>query len=229
MGSVSIRKLFLRVNNDLSRKDKAGYSSDEEFNRDVEECQTLLMEYHYNNFEENQGTLDALEPFIKEVLLPINNQFCEFPLDYRHKLEAGYVISTNQKDIDCKVGNPTQEPKDMRHLNANEVKKTLTSPIRNPTLKNGLFAYTFVNHKIKVFPKDLVGHISWKYLMDPPAGFYATTVNNVTEELDFDAAKSIDLEWNEQQQPELVDLLLFFKGLQIRESLLITWVKQKNR
>ena len=225
---ISVETIFLRVNNDLARKDKAGYSSDAEFNRNLEEAKSLLLAYYHNKFEEEQGTLDAAAPFIKEILIPINNQFCEFPPDYRYKLEAGYVFSTNQKDLDCEVGNPDYDIMDGNHLNANEVKKTLNSAIRNPTMDNGLFAYTFVNNKIKVFPRQLQGYISFKYLIDPPLAKYAVTINTTEDTQDFDALNSIDLIWNPQQQPDLVNLLLFFKGLEIRESLLINWVKLQN-
>ena len=43
---INVQTLFNRVK-DLSRKDKAGYMSSEEFNRNLEEAQSLLMDWFY--------------------------------------------------------------------------------------------------------------------------------------------------------------------------------------
>ena len=86
---INVQTLFNRVK-DLSRKDKAGYMSSEEFNRNLEEDQSLLMDWFYSSFEKNEKTLDSLAPFIKETTLSISNQFVSFPSDYRYKLEVGY-------------------------------------------------------------------------------------------------------------------------------------------
>jgi len=226
---IEVQKLFLRVNNDLARKDKAGYTSSEEFNRNLEEAQSLLLAYYHKMFELDEATLDGAAPFIKEIMVPISNQHCEFPDDYRYKLEVGYVKSFNTNGPSCAPAGVDYDIIDGTHWNANEVKKTLNSAIRKPTIANGLFAYTFVNNKIKVFPRELIGNISLKYLIDPPEAIYATIDNAIEQTEDYDAVNSIDLIWNPQQQPELVNILLFFKGLEIRESLLINWVKlQKN-
>jgi hypothetical protein len=224
---IEVQKLFLRVNNDLARKDKAGYTSSDEFNRNLEEAQSLLLAYYHRMFELDEGTLDGAAPFIKELFIPIKDQYCEFPSDYRYKLEVGYVKAFNTPN--CSKSGSDFKIIDGAHWNANEVKKTLNSAIRNPTLENGLFAYTYVNNKIKVFPRGLIGNISLKYLIDPPLAVYATTDNQAEQTEDYDAANSIDLIWNPQQQPELVNIMLLFKGLEIRESLLLNWVKlQKN-
>ena len=222
---VRVQTLFNRVR-DLSRKDKAGYSSAVEFNRDLAEVQDILMEYYYMMFEMNEMGLDSLSPFIVEKDLVIANQFCEFPNDYRYKLECGYVFSQNVNTKDCKVKNPILDYKEAQHLRSNEVLKTINSPIRKPKLGRK-YAYEFVNNKIKVYPRELVGYWHLKYIIDPPVATYAVTVNQATDEEDYDAQNSIDLIWNRQDQHNLVDLLLFFKGIEIRESLLLQWVQQK--
>lgn len=231
---INVRTLFQRLQ-DLSRKDKAGYMSDDEFNRDLSEVQTLLMDYHYQLFEKGQKGLDALSPFIKETYININSQFCDFPTDYRHKLEAGYVYTKNICCVDgCIVAKkPEVDIKDMQHLKEGEVLKTLSSAIRKPKINiatgEGKFAYTFVNNKIKVFPKELQGYLYLKYVSDPPLAFYATITNVTTQEQDYDAANSINLAWNEQEQPDLVKLMLYFKGIEVRESALIQWVNQSEQ
>jgi len=245
---ISVQKVFNRVR-DLSRKDKAGYMSSEEFNRDLSEAQTLLMDYYYKMFEQHQRALDSLEPFIKVTNLPILNQFCEFPTDYRHKLEAGYCFTKNstKKAADCDianignnciVGNPTVDVRGMQHLNSNEVLKTLSSSIRKPKINlekgTGKFAYELVNNKIKVYPKELNGFVQWKYIADPTEALYNTTLDIANQEEDFNPTDalinpSVDLAWNEQEQPQLVSLMLMFKGIEVRETALIQWVMQQHQ
>lgn len=228
---IPIQTLFERVR-DLSRKDKAGYMSSDEFNRDLLEAQTLLMDWYYKMFEKHQKGLDSLSPFIKELLLPINNQFVTFPIDYRYKLEMGYVYSKNVKNENCEVQNPELDYKNMQHLKANEVLSTTSSAIRKPKIDvstgSGKFAYTYVNNQIKVFPKELIGYVYLKYITDPPVATYATTVNTTTSEEDYDAINSVDLIWNEQDLPNLTNLMLLFKGIEVRETALIQWVNQQH-
>lgn len=235
---ISVETLFNRVK-DLSRKDKAGYTSSVEFNRDLAEAQSILMDYYYSMFEVNQKTLDCLSPFIKEVRLPISNQFVDFPDDYRYKLELAYAFAVNTKTEDCAIiPNPEITLFPMQHLKTGEVHRTLSSAIRRPFVDfvkgKGKFAYTYVNNKIKVFPKEIQGFVELRYITDPTEALYNTVVNTTTGEEDFVATTalanpSIDLVWNEQEQPNLVDILLFFKGIQIRESDLVSWVIQKSR
>lgn len=231
---ISVRTIFERVR-DLSRKDKAGYMSADEFNRDLAEAQTLLMDYHYQLFEKGEKGLDALSPFIKETYLVITDQFCDFPADYRHKLEAGYVYTKNICCVDgCMVAKkPEVDIKDMQHLKTGEVLKTISSAIRKPKINlatgEGKFAYTFVNNKVKVFPKELLGYLYFKYVTDPPLAFYSTTIDVNTQEEVYNPTTSINLAWNEQEQPDLVKLMLYFKGIEVRESALIQWVNQSEQ
>lgn len=229
---INVRTLFERIR-DLSRKDKAGYMSADEFNRDLSEAQTLLMDYYYQLFEKSQKGLDCLAPFMKEVFVPIVGQFADFPADYRHKLELGYAYTANVHLDNCTPGTPTVDVKDMQHLKAGEVLKTTSSPIRKPKINvndgSGKLAYEFVNNKIKVYPKELNGYLQLKYLTDPPTAFYATVVNTTTQEEDYNPTASINLVWNEQEQPDLVKLMLYFKGIEVRESALIQWVNQSEQ
>ncbi len=129
--------------------------------------------------------------------------------------------------------NPTTNTVGMQHLKTGEVMKTLSSAIRKPKIdvvkQTGKFAYTFVNNMIKVYPKELTGSIYFKYITDPPVSLYNVTIDLVNQEEDYDPATSIDLQWGEQDQTNLVDLMLFFKGIQVREGELLQWVVQKHQ
>ena len=93
--AISVQNLFLRVQ-DLSRKDKAGYLSNDEFNRNLADSQDLLMEYYYRRFEESQDVVDVLHSFIQEARLPIGaGGFVDLPTDYRHRLDVLVEVVQN--------------------------------------------------------------------------------------------------------------------------------------
>ena len=222
---ISVQFVFESVN-DLSRKNNAGYTSSEEFNRHLSKVQDILMRYYYKLFEEKQIVVDALMPFLVESRLIIGaNGIVAMPEDYRHRLEVGYLDIQNP---DCDNDEPTIKPKPCHYLAANEVIETLSSPIRKPSKKKGIYKHTFVNNYMQLYPEDLTGYCHFKYIRDPKEALYNTTIDTVNRIEVYDPTTSIDLEWNDQDKDNIVDLLLMFRGIAIRESALIQWVQQKG-
>lgn len=223
---ISIEWLYKRLE-DLSRKDKAGYMSDTEFTRDVNQASNILLEYYHLQYEKGQNTLDALQPFITEKRLPIVNGYVDFPSDYRHRLELGYIYVTNTNK--CEDNPPTQDPYPMDYLNSNEEMHNERSPIRKSSIEKKRFYHLFVNNKIKVLPSSLTGFVNLKYIRRPIDALYSVKFDTINRQQNFDAATSVDLEWSEQESHNIVDLLLFFKGLEVRETALINWVMQHKQ
>lgn len=222
---VSVKFVFDRVA-DLSRKDKAGYMSADEFNRDLAQAQDVLMQYYYEQYENTQRIVDSLMPFVKAQNLLINAGWVDLPSDYRHRLEVGYIYSENSNE--CGGGEPLQDPYPMRYLNANEEMETMQSAIRKPSLAKKLFYHLFLNNRIKVLPSGLVGYIYFKYIQVPPEAIYGVTLDVVNDQQNYDPSTSINLIWNEQDAHHLVDIMLLFKGIAVRESALIEWLQQKQ-
>lgn len=222
---INVQYIFEAVN-DLTRKNNAGYTSSEEFNRHLNQCQDMLMRYYYKLFEEAQIIVDSLMPFLVETNLVIGtNGQIAFPANYLHRLEVGYLEINNP---DCGQNEPTIKPSPCHYLAANEVIETLSSPIRKPNKAKGIYKHTFINNYIQLYPTDLTGYIHFKYIRKPVEAEYATTIDVVNRIEVYDPVNSIDLEWLEQDRDNLVDLLLFMKGISLRESALIQWVQQKN-
>jgi len=223
---INVQYIF-EATNDLTRKNNAGYTSSEEFNRHLNQCQDMLMRYYYKLFEESQIIVDSLLPFLKEVQLTIGTKgVVQLPVDYRYRLEVGYLEILN---AGCEGGAPNVKPKPMHYLAANEVIETLSSPIRKPSKAKGIYKHTFVNDAMYVYPIDLTGYVNFKYIADPIQAAYNTTVDTVNRIEVYDSATSVNLQWNEQDRDNLVDLLLLMKGISIRESALTQWVAQKNQ
>lgn len=222
---VQVKLIFDRVAT-LSRKDKAGYMSADEFNQDLAQAQELLMQFYYERFEREQIVVDSLMPFLKEVQLPILNGFVDFPTDYRHRLQLEYLYTYN--DGCCEDSSTIAEPYPMDYLNANEVAYNESSPIRKASINKKIFRHTFINNKIKVFPKNLLGQVNLKYLIQPPVALYAVTLDVVNQQENYDDANSINLQWLEQDAQNLSDIMLFFKAIATRESALMEWLGAKQ-
>jgi len=225
---IPVLDIFKRVQ-DLSRKDKSGYMSSEEFTRDLNETQQILMDYRWDRFAKKQITIDSLNPFVKEVELRIDKGFVDFPEDYRHRIEMGNVFVENVYNEDCTVSNPSVEETELRYLAPNEERLTMSSFIRRPNIAKKRIYHTFVNNRIKILPKETIGYVVLKYLSQPPDAIYATVVNPTSDKEDYDAGTSVDLIWNRQDLHDIVDIMLLFKGIEVRESALISWVMNRKR
>lgn len=225
---IPVQDIIKRVQ-DLSRKDKSGYMSSEELTRDLNETQQMLMDYYWDRFSNSQDGIDSLNPFIKEVELQIKNGFVDFPDDYRHRIEMGNVFIENQYGDNCSVSNPKVTEAELRYLHPSEERLTVTSHIRKPSVEKKRIYHSFVNNRIKILPKETVGYVVLKYLAQPPVAIYATTINPTTDKEEYDASNSVDLEWNAQDLHNIVDIMLLFKAIEVRESALVNWVMARKR
>ncbi len=225
---VRVEDIFNRVR-DLSKKDKSGYLSSDEFNRNLNETQQILLDYYYDRFGDDQYDQDSINPFLKEVEIPVINGFVDFPEDYRHRVEVGNIYVENVYSSNCDINNPKVEEYPLRYLAPDEERLTKSSPIRRPSVDKKLIYHTFVNNKIKILPKTVQGVVAFKYISQPPEAIYATSLNTVTDKEDYDDANSVNLIWNEQDKHNIVDIMLMFLGIQIRETALINWVMARKR
>ncbi len=222
---INVQYIFNAVN-DLTRKNNAGYTSNEEFNRHLNQCQDILMRYYYKLFEEAQIIVDSLMPFLIEANLPIGaNARIPFPSDYRYRLEVGYLEIYNP---DCGETGLQINPKPCHYLAANEVIETLSSPIRKPSKNKRIYKHTFINDYIQLYPIDLTGYAHFKYVRKPVQAVYGVIIDLVNRIEVYDPATSVNLEWLEQDRDNLVDLMLMLNGIALRETALVQWVQQKN-
>lgn len=215
-----INTIYQRVNRDLAKKDMAGYSDNEEFNRNFHDAQGVLVEYYWAQ-KQTDKAIDALNPFIKQVDINISSGFVVFPEDYRHTLDLGYnyIISNCEGNIVNII------PMRFTH---NE-QQLIASTIRKPNLSKGRVAYCLVDNKIKTIPKDLTGTVNLKYLSNPIEAIRVVDINTAEDTEDFNEVDSINPLWRDAEEQNLIDLMLFFKGLQIRESAIVDWLQVKQQ
>lgn len=219
---IDVQYIFNRVVKDLARKNQSGYSSTDEFNRDLIDSQNMLYEYYYLQFQKSQKISDALMPFLVELTLPIEYGYVSYPQDHRHPLEMSF-----KKIVNNYCGMPIELQIPMDYLNANEERDTLRSYIRKPDMEKEVMYYLQVNKKLKLHPMDLVGSVAYKYLREPKYGKYATTIDVVSATEKFDATKSVNLEWESQEATNIINLMLMLKGISVRDTELIQFASTK--
>lgn len=221
---ISTKVIYDRVTQ-LSRKDKSGYMSSDEFNSNLEQAQNMLMAFYYYRFEQEQEIVDNLNPFVVEVTLAIANSYVQLPLNYRHRLQLAYLKIENENCPPLPV--PKHERIIMHYCSANEQALLESSAIRRPSLANKSLHHTFVNNKIRVLPRDLLGYVELKYLRNYNSAIYATTLDIVNDQENYDPINSVDLEWEVQDVDNIVDIMLLFQGISSREDALFQFVQQR--
>ena len=219
---ISVEYIFKRVNDALSRKNQAGYSSVSDFNGDLRDTENILYEFYYKDYEVNQKISDALAVFIKESDLPIKNGYVSIPTDYRHPLEMAYKYALSKEDCTS-----TMEEVLMDKLQSNEERDTLASAIRKPSLENKLLYWVQMSDKFRIRPMELIGSATFKYLRQPIFGVYSTVVDTVREMEVYNSATSKDLEWKESEMVGIIDIMLLHKGIEIRDNELVQFAQAK--
>lgn len=212
---IPIVDIYRRVL-DLSRKGRSGYLNAEEFTRHCNEAQDLLFRFYFKKYEEDQIITDALRPFVKDALAQLTNSRAPLPADYRHKIAVS-VFRMNQ-------GSYTQYP--IQFIRNHEVDLTRISPIRKPVLSEPRsWRYSIADNFFSVVP-EMEGGYKIVYLCNPPNGKYAVTINGGTDEEDYDAGNSIDLIWNTQEMTNIIDLVLFLIGFQVKDNEIIQFARK---
>ena len=221
---ISVDLVYKRVNEDLSRKNKSGYTSNDEFNRDLDEAQIILMNYYHHLFQETKHLADAVAPFVKSDTITLQGQVVQLPADYRHMIEIAIDYLKNPEE--CGV-EPKQKRLVVEFARANEVERYRSSYIMRPNLDKGVAFWTFLDGAIKVWPK--VSVVDVMYLRNPSDATRGVTINTVDDLEVYNAATTTDLEWPASELSNFVDICLLFKGVAVKESALIQYAATKTQ
>lgn len=220
---TTVLNLFNRVNLDLARKDRGGYTNSEEFNRSLHDAQSDLAEYYYMKFEIEQKVPDALIFLIKTTFLPIVSGVAALPDNYRHRLAIYYRFL---KSDNCTLKD-TRYP--LRHRNLDQIDEALNSPIRKASLEKRRFYHYQANGQINVLPKTLTGNVELMYLINPPEAKYGVILNPITQQEEYDPLTSVDPFFPLSEEQNLIDMLLYYKGVEIREGALLEFVQMRTQ
>ena len=221
---INIDTIKTRYSKDLMLKGKGGYVSGEEFNRAIRDAQFHAFEFLSEKRKEDRRKADALAPFVTEATINIVSGYCALPADYAHK-EDWYI---EVQDLNCVGNNEVYNKYEIDELKMGEYSNLLNSPIRRPSLTTNKYAAEIVGDNIKVYPSDAKDRIYLKYLKNPPAAVWGSTVDSGNDQENYDSGSSTNLEWRETEFNMLLDILLYLKGIQVRDSEIINWMSAKN-
>jgi hypothetical protein len=217
---IEVESLFLEMK-DLLRKDHAGYTSTDEYNRSLVTAQSIIFNFYVQIAQETTEIIDALAPFVEEAFIEKSGDYYPDPDDYRHKLEVGAVTyESGGCDGPIKTYHPA------RVLKSGEVLLTLSSPIRGPKLSDP--AVERLAAKWKIYPESFVGNLYLKYYRTPAVAERGFTLNVTTQEEEYDPTTTTDLEWRSGERESFIDVLLALKGLALRENPVVQWAASRQ-
>lgn len=204
---ISVNTLFERINLDLVKKGKGGYSSNDEFNRDVNFAQNDLMTMYIQTYDATQEAVDALSVFTKEVSTA--ESYLLYPDDYRHEMEVNRVVDG--------VHYPSYE------IKTNNRGLIFSSQIRKPDIDKKSFWHEYLSDRIVFYPSGVISSV--KYISQYPEASRA--VIQFGDEEVYNDASTVNLIWPAKEESRFINLLLVYKGLQIRDPLINQFISKK--
>jgi hypothetical protein len=230
--AVSVQYIYDRVSS-LIKKDQAGYMTTPSFNLDIKAANDVLLEYYYVIYEQTKKIANALTPFVIEVPLTNSGQtqfssIFDYPTDFYHETELKFI-----KTINSECSEPISTMETIDYLQDNEEGYTLSSPIRRPRITDNetIVRWNRKNNKIHAYPVQ-VKEIILKYIRKPVVPIYSTTPTATptgTFEVFSPPPISVDFEWGDQEAENIIDLILLYQGMQLRETAIINFAKTKQK
>jgi hypothetical protein len=218
---IPVNRPYDQVNT-LARKDKSGYTDPVEYNRHLRDAQHILMTYYISMLEAGQPFPENLNPFMTRVTgAYVTNNVITRPSTLRYILEVYAGYATNDENNKTFV-----QYYQANYAGSGEVGSRKISPIRKGVLTNPFY---YLEENTIRFEPDEVTHATVRFIKLPPDATYAYTEDIDNDRLVFDANTSVDLIWLPQDEHNIVDLLLFAKGLETRDSALMQWVQGKRQ
>jgi len=212
---IPIDRPYTRVN-DLAKKDKSGYTSPDEYNRHIRDAQNILMSFYIDQLERHQKVPENLNPFIKRTdILELDGPKFPMPTDYRYTLEvySGYWTLTDEGKAAINVST-------VSYVGPDEVGRRRSSKIRKTPF------YYYEGNQLWIENGE-VGQL--RYIRKAPPAVYGYTEDTENDRIVFDTGSSTDLEWLEQDETNIIDILLFMKGIETKDNSLIQWVAGKKQ
>lgn len=106
-----------------------------------------------------------------------------------------------------------------------EVYRILRSPLIAPTRKQPLFILQ--ENKVKLYPSSIVSGVDITYLKKPASPVWASTSHPTLNVPIYDAGNSVDFELHASEQTDLINGILLYLGIVIKDPTLIEIAAQK--
>lgn len=222
--AINVDTLFTRVNEDLARKDKAGYNDSTEFNRSLTAAEILYQNFCIEKYQASREISESLRPFMVSFNQPISNGYVTLPSDYRYSTDSRVKLVVNNPG-----GQPTTSEYPCEEIKNSQIGFMQRSVVRGAGADNEIFYFQLFPTKKKIFPFPTRGNFLMTYIRVPTYGVRAVTVDTANDQENYDANNSVQMEWNQQDQIHFEDILLYYKGIQIRDSEILQWIAAKDQ
>lgn len=220
---INVNDLYIYLR-DLMRKDSIGWTSSDEYNRLLVLAQNDLFEFYLEQVQSNHRMTTGLRVFVKEQTIAGVAGYYDLPADFRYKLEVGIRTIENAENCD---DSPIVNFYPADQANSDKLLLLGESTIRKPSIANNRYYYEFIGGKIKVTPVT-TAKLYLKYYRQPAVATRAYTLNTTTFEEVYNSGTSIQLEWPAEEFNSFVEILLFYKGIQMRDAELVQWLNAKR-
>lgn len=218
---IDVNYIYNRVS-DLSAKHKSGYITNDQFNRDLTHMQDLLFRYYVDMYASTKRVVDVMATFVDFKSVKVIEGLVTPPNNFEHMIEGTTLLLENDCDGEVIV---TEHP---IYRLINDRNMTLSSPIRKPSKTKNLYYYDLMGESLYIYPEDVSGRMRIKYFRKPNVATRAVTIDTTTDDETYDEDNSTQLEWKSIETDNIIDIMLFFKGVQIRETNLLQWVGAKR-
>lgn len=210
---------------ELSSKGKGGYTDTAEFNRNSKRAELMLFRYKCSNMEATSLVAESMRPFLTDygpVVIP-STGLVALPSNFGHRVNVRFMTAENNP---IPGGPPITKERQIQWYEKVEEIATLESPVRGPNAAKGRYACALsAANKLQVYPKGAAGYLEMQYFRYPVYAVRGITADGANDEENYNAGTSTQYEWQEEEEGNLLDLIMYFQGLTIRDSQIIQWVQ----
>lgn len=207
---------------DVSRKDHAGYLSTDEFNRVLNLAEQLLFDYYIWVYDTTARIESALDPFRVSEQVPYLSAGYVLPSNFRQRLEFGAIWLESSCDGLVQTIHPAPP------MDGAEKLLTVSSEVRRPSLAKRVFRHQIIAGRLMIYPSTFTGSVHLEYLRNPTYGVRGYTLDTGSQEEVYNPSTSTNLEWPQSEIGNILDIMLFIKGMQTQSGAIIEWIKAKK-
>lgn len=224
--ATSVNDIYVSVQKQVQKELSTGYLDPAQFNSFANQAVVELFNKYASEFQNTSRVTDKILPFIISSVQPVDSiGKMIYPADYVNKvairafdpdaLDAATLVCDADPDLQVNYNSLPQIK--VKIIDNDKLGDRLSSSILKPDKYHPIvtFYYTF----LKVNPIT-IGSIVFDYLKQPAEVVWAYTTDTYGLEV-YDAANSVDFEFNWLMRNELIVKICSYFGVSVRESELV--------
>lgn len=215
---INIITLYRTVNEALAKDFGSGYTTAAEFNDKVDLAQSILMGYYINKYPKSVSGQIAIQPFVEEnpYIGTIDGVVNDLPDDYIYDISASLYKWDNNCDTPNRI---------LKKIVYNTTPENIDTYLIDAIKKKG--SWYVLGSGVTFYNTDGL-EVLFKYIRKYNTATYAVTIDGVSKQQNPDPNNSINLEWADALFDTFVNILLYFKGVELRDEGLLSYIQLNN-